>query len=178
MYFDVLSGKESKDLSQKRFVFRLLDIDEARGLSTMSINGGVDHESSEFRIAIPADLEVGDVVAVSYSRKQTRARGLKHPPVVWGTFDGIVTQIVGQPPAQLKVRFSWSDAAPQDGIIDLARGIDTPENVAVNSVSRSSQSRTTLEKWDQEYKEAELDSSTEDGPSHFVRVSELFGKTP
>ncbi len=45
-------------------------------------------------------------------------------------------------------------------------------------MSRSSQSRTTLEKWDQEYKEAEPDGSTEYGPSHFVRVSELFGKRP
>ncbi len=106
LYFDVLSGKESKDLSQERSIFRLLDMDEARGLSTTSRDGGVEHESGEFRVAIPADLEVGDVVAVSYSRKQTRARGLKHPPVYWGTFDGTVTQIVGQPPAQLKIRFS------------------------------------------------------------------------
>lgn len=176
LYFDVLSGTESNDSGRDKFVFKLMDDKEAR--ETNPSDGDFSNDSDQFSLTLPPDVQPGDVIDVTYSKQQTKARGLKHSAVEWGTFSGVLVQIFGNPPARIRARFSYEDAPSEAIMIDLARGLDIDYNVAISGIGRSQVSRSTLDKWDQKNKPDELETEDQSTASHFARIADLFNKRP
>ena len=105
--------------------------EEARATSIISSEGNSASELYHFSIKLPSDIEIGDVIDVTYSKRQTKARGLKYIPVFWGKFQGVLLQTFGDSPTHIRVRFSFEDQISAESTIDLERGLEIECNVAV-----------------------------------------------